>query len=1144
MSDSSAPTRSVLVRAEARAPAFGHPDDDFLSEAHGFLPATPPLTGLPASHAAWDQAAAELPELYRCGRVMRGLEELPLLSANEADLAPGYVSRAALVVGTLAHAYGLETGQFPSPLPEVIERPWLQLNRRMGREVAGLYPNDWLFYNWQLRDPRRADRMHFDNLDMMVQSVGCPTERFWLVFMDWTARAVPLIGLTVRLQEAMLADDPDGVEAALEGVLAVLRKVTFESFFTVDACPHSDYYIDPVITACTVFSFTGSIREGEIGLSGASVPAFSLLDNLLGRQAYGSTYGRHIRRCYDVMPQHQREFIAAAGEVSLRDYVQRVGRGRLEGLLHTVLDAYAGDRGFFGLHLLKLYAYMEMGIRSGRTGTNVGFEGTARDRAWERLGDDVDEARMERYVGLPSRVHYARVREVADTSGSADSGVKRVVLDIADTGIRYQAGDRCGILPRNSDALVERTLRALGAQGHERVPLDRAWTRHLQSLGPDEPPETLPLRAFLRDAKIRPVLRSTAKLLQRLSGAADIRAIVESRTEDQYELWDLLERAGRGRFDARRLWRAAAWEEESLARLVPPERFRLYSISSAPDDRDRGAPSEIHLTVGGLVYQTEDLEGHVRTRHGAASNYLVDHLGPGGEPVAVQIFRPSRFALPTDPARPVVMFAAGTGISPFRGFLEERARTEGCGDNWLIYGTRTPQAVHYQEELSQLVRAHKLHCRVAFSQADQRLRSVPGQGLLIEFAARGYIDRLFDEPDDARTLWQLIAPRALGGQEAAFYVCGQTRFAHTVHQLLKRTIGQFHPEGADAAAGLFYRMVANKRLMHDIFTTFAPAMAPGVLGDGTYDISEIVMRNQDGQGYWFVVDGNVYDMTEFRELHPGGDKLIVAYAGADATRAYKKVQHHLNPEVHAMLDMYKIGKVRRLDFARAWGIALTAEGATYVPLAEAFRMWVRYLYRIVEMENALTNEHCLWELPLTASDRPPEFNQRRANLVLEAHERFQAVYLNDLTREPLRDLWRVTVGLFAHERSISTFDDTVVAVRGQPRVDEGLRATVTARELVDGLAFPPAPTDAARWHALGDALAAFERADRWVASELKKAIAHGLQAFERWQEQTIERGGPHLIAAIERIPTIMSEYYGSLARAFSGLADPAGGGVE
>ncbi|MCA9540243.1 MAG: hypothetical protein KC620_15200, partial [Myxococcales bacterium] len=977
-SNPEAPARRILAAAEARPATFGHPDDDFLSAEHGFMPPTPPLEALPGSHRVWDDAVARLPELYRRGRVMAALEKLPMLRADAEALDAGYLSRAALVVGTLAHAYGHETRTFPAPLPEVIERPWTEINRRMARPLPGLHPTDWLFYNWAPIDPANPDPGCFENTRMLVGSVGNPSERFWLMFTACSARSSPLVRLGVELQEAMLVDDPAGVERALDGILEVLQAVTFKAFFTVDAWPSSAHYLDPVVTACTVLSFPAPIRDGEIGLSGASVPMFALLDNLLGRSAFGSTYGKHITRCLDHLPRLQRAFMEAIGQVSLREYVERAGSPRLKGLLHTVLNAYAGERGFLGLHLLKLYAFMEIGIRAGRSGTNVGFEGSARDRGWEKLGDDVDTARKERFVGMPSLIHYARVKAVVDTDSADDTATRRVVLDVRGVGVRYQAGDRCGVLPCNSPALIERTLVALRAEGHEEIPLDREWARHMQTLSPGEPPTSLPLRQFLRHAKLRPALRATAKRLQRLSGSAALHEIIESRTTDQYELWDLLDRAARGRFNPRRLWSARTWEKESLARLVPPERLRLYSISSAPDDRDEGGPSELHLTVGALRYETTDLDGQRRTRRGAATSYLLEHASPTAEPIAIRIVRPSRFALPSDPAVPIVMFAAGTGISPFRAFLEERARMPGAAANWLFYATRTPQSVHYQRELSDLVRAGKLNCRIAFSRADQRLRSVPGQGMLIEHAPRGYVERLFQAEDDARALWQLAAPRALGGREACFYICGQTRFAHTVHELLEDVIGRFHPGGAAAALPLIRRMAANQRLMHDIFTTFAPAMAPGVLGDGEYDISDLAMKNDEENGYWFVIEGQVYDMTEFRHQHPGGDKLVTTYCGADATRAYQKVQHHLNPEVHAMLDMYKIGKVRRLDFGRAWGIALTERGAVHMPLVEVFRTFVHYLHQVVEMQNALQNDRSVWDVPLTADDRPPELHMMRA----------------------------------------------------------------------------------------------------------------------------------------------------------------------
>ena len=113
------------------------------------------------------------------------------------------------------------------------------------------------------------------------------------------------------------------------------------------------------------------------------------------------------------------------------------------------------------------------------------------------------------------------------------------------------------------------------------------------------------------------------------------------------------------------------------------------------------------------------------------------------------------------------------------------------------------------------------------------------------------------------------------------------------------------------------------------------------------------MHNDAEHDAWIAISGRVYDLTEFLHLHPGGLKILQANLGVDATRAYRQVQHHMRPEVDALLAMYAIGVVRRLDFGAAWAIVIGEQGPRFTAVAETYKVWARVLYLVVEMENAL-----------------------------------------------------------------------------------------------------------------------------------------------------------------------------------------------
>src|SRR5262249_23214329 len=159
---------------------------------------------------------------------------------------------------------------------------------------------------------------------------------------------------------------------------------------------------------------------------------------------------------------------------------------------------------------------------------------------------------------------------------------------------------------------------------------------------------------------------------------------------------------------------------------------------------------------------------------------------------------------------------------------------------------------------------------------------------------------------------------------------------------------------------------------------------------GTYEngtlacnASEIVLHNNVRQGYWFVVSGKVYDMTEFLQLHPGGHQIILQYVGLDATDAYRAVLHHLNTEVDAMLGMYEIGQIRRLEFKERWGVAIGPRGLFYVSVEDVFLDWVRFLYYVVEMENALANDLGVIRSTLTRGEDRMELTPLKIQIMAE-----------------------------------------------------------------------------------------------------------------------------------------------------------------
>ena len=351
-----------------------------------------------------------------------------------------------------------------------------------------------------------------------------------------------------------------------------------------------------------------------------------------------------------------------------------------------------------------------------------------------------------------------------NAEGSAKD-VRHVEISLEGSGLTYEAGDALGVMPQNDADYVDALLAALGLDGDETVVTDRA-------------------EVALRDAlEHRLTITTPSKPL--LDAYADQQADLRGLLADEKkaELADFL--WGRDVLDLAHEYPTVRFEPQAFVDLLRPLAHRLYSISSSP----AAHPGEVHLTVGTVRYEARE-----RGRKGVCSTYLADRCH---DTVGVFVHANKAFRLPADGATPVVMVGPGTGIAPFRAFLEERRATGATGENWLFFGDQHEATDYLYRDEVEAMRADGTLSRLSLAWSRDGAEKVYVQHLMLREA-----EALFDWLE----------------RGAAVYVCGDaSRMAKDVDAALHEVVRQAGGLDEAGAAAYVKALKKAKRYLRDVY---------------------------------------------------------------------------------------------------------------------------------------------------------------------------------------------------------------------------------------------------------------------------------------------------------------------------------------
>jgi sulfite reductase (NADPH) flavoprotein alpha-component len=398
--------------------------------------------------------------------------------------------------------------------------------------------------------------------------------------------------------------------------------------------------------------------------------------------------------------------------------------------------------------------------------------GSARDA----LGAAVQPSNVTRLRSVPAAPRYSREQPFTAsvlandriTGRGSTREVRHLEISLAGSGLEYRPGDALGVWHENPPRVVAGVLAALGATGDEPVDVD-GRSRSLRDWLTHEREATRLTRPFLQQHAL-------------LAGSPELAEVLAAGREDQLralltelQVVDVLRRY------------PAPWEPGAFVAALRPLVPRLYSIASSA----AAVGEEAHLTVAVVDYECDG-----DRRLGAASAHLAS-LTDDAATVRVFVEPNERFRLPDDPSRDVIMIGPGTGVAPYRGFLQEREAQGATGRNWLVFGTRHfASEFLYQVEWQDAARKGLLHrVDLAFSR---------------DAAPRAYVQDRLREAGAELFAW------LEGG--AHLYVCGDAqRMAPDVHAALVEIVATHGGLERDAAEAYLRRLADDRRYLRDVY---------------------------------------------------------------------------------------------------------------------------------------------------------------------------------------------------------------------------------------------------------------------------------------------------------------------------------------
>ncbi|OQK17163.1 CysJ [Methyloprofundus sedimenti] len=355
------------------------------------------------------------------------------------------------------------------------------------------------------------------------------------------------------------------------------------------------------------------------------------------------------------------------------------------------------------------------------------------------------------------------------TSPDSSKEIRHYEISIADSGLSYEAGDALNVVPVNCPELVADIIKAIGCSGDEEEPVSGVL---------------MPLSEALREHfEIKLPSKELLNEIAKRSGDQELNNLLATDDKDQLTkyLW------GRDTLDLLLQFPAMQFSAAEFLALLKPLQHRAYSISSS----GKANPETVHLTISSVRYNSFN-----REHKGVCSTYLADIADDNS---AVRcFFSPNKvFRVPEDNDLPMIMVGPGTGVAPFRAFLQEREFRKAKGLNWLFFGDRNADKDFIYRDEIEAMQLHGVLNRLDLAFSRDQEEKIYVQDRMREKGA------------------ELFALLEQGGY---FFVCGDAyRMAKDVDKALHDVIAIHGDLSEEQAAEYVNQMKKDKRYVRDVY---------------------------------------------------------------------------------------------------------------------------------------------------------------------------------------------------------------------------------------------------------------------------------------------------------------------------------------